>query len=139
MDEAKGKGDSTLRGAQRADLLLCVLFIGWALALALRVAVFREGGEVGAYACTGLFAVTTLGLLYISAKHLIFHRPDPSRQYLLALGAVLTFLYRVVVPDGPLAVTASLVFAICTVSLLFVWVRGGWNHRGQRPPTSVTR
>jgi hypothetical protein len=110
-------------------MLLRILLAGWVLALACRVIIFRDGGEIGAYACTVVFAITTLGLVLLSASRLLARQQGETLPFALILAAVLAFIYRIIVTNGPTAPIASWIFAVCVVALLIVYGRRKWSDR----------
>jgi len=118
-------------------MLLRVLLASWVLALASRVILFRDGGEIGAYACTVVFGIATLGLVLLSASRLLGRRQGETLPFALILAAMLAFVYRIVVTNGPTAPIASWVFVACVVALLIVYGRRKWSHRMGRPSISA--
>lgn len=109
-------------------MLLKVFLAGWVLSLLARVVIFREGGEIGAYACTVLFVISTLGLIVISISRLLDRRQGETLPFALLLGAILAFIYRIVVTEGPTAPIASWLFFACVVALLIIYVRRKFDY-----------
>jgi type IV secretory pathway VirB2 component (pilin) len=122
---------------RHSQTLLTILLAAWVLALVCRVALFREGGEVGAYACTIVFAAASVGLAILSIVKLITRQSGETLPFALILIAILAFAYRAFV-DGPTASIASLIFYACIIGLLVILGRGKWrNDRPTRPPISA--
>jgi chromate transport protein ChrA len=114
-------------------LSLWVLSASWALALVARVALFREGDTVGAYACTVIFAIATAGLVGIAVWRLVADPRGERLKYGLILGALLAFVSRTLMEDGPAASAAVMVFLLCALGLLFVLIRDAWDRSKQNP------
>lgn len=108
-------------------MLQPALLAGWILAVVFRVVFFREGGELGAYACSAVFAAATVGLIILSAVRLTERRQGETLQAALILGAMLALIFRFLV-DGPAASIGAWVFFLCTVGLVVAYLRRGLSR-----------
>lgn len=118
-------------------MALRILLAAWLATLACRVLVFGDGGTVGAYITVGLFWAVTAVLLALSVRQLIL-RGERQLEHGLVLGAVLAFLYRMIVDEGPTAPASALLFFVCLVALAVVYVRSVWlTGRGPNDPVST--
>lgn len=106
--------------------MLRTLLAGWLLALVARVALFREGGEIGAYACSVVFWACTLGLVILSMSKILNRQKGETLPFVLILTAVLAFIYPILVSRGPTTSIASWVFIVCVVGLLVTYSRRRW-------------
>jgi type IV secretory pathway VirB2 component (pilin) len=118
---------------RHSQTLLAILLVAWVLPLIFRVVLFREGGEIGAYACTIVFAIASIGLAILSIVKLIDHRPGETLPFALILVAMLSFAYRAFV-DGPTASIASLIFYACVMGLMIIFGRRKWGNDGPTAP-----
>lgn len=106
-----------------------ILLIGWILAIVCRVVFFREGGEFGAYACTVVFAITTVGLILLSAIRLTERRQGETLSSALILGAMFALVFRFLADDGWMASVALRFFLACAIGLIFVYGRKLLSYR----------
>lgn len=118
-------------------MLLRILLAGWIGTLACRVLVFGDGGTLGAYVVVGLFWLSTLALVGLAALRLATRRTKHQLEYALGLGALLAFVFRVFVTDGPAASLSALLFVACLIALAVVCIRDVWM-RGRQGPASTT-
>lgn len=104
-----------------------------ALALFLRVTVFTEGGEAGAYASTAAFWLSITALLVLVIRRDLVGKQQgvglPVLKWGLMLLALLAFLSWGLFEDGTLEAVSSIVFFICMAALLVLLtgqrIRGG--------------